>query len=856
MNMFSFRRYLFSLTPLGLIILSVISAFIVLSIFTSASTTENKDGEINSGVTSENDDVPHILNFAILTEAIKPNRINNVSFEFTFVDKGNNLRDGALLIEVKKVYSKSVTVRIPLAESKFSKESGKARGRITLNIKNCQAVILTATLVDIAGNKSIPVKAYKSIDGITPLYDNFDGRGCHQYKTEVELADKGSLSFRLWKGNGEVEKTEKGLGRTKGNIAKLILNTKKDDFNSVDLVNPETIYYSDFQSFSTDVLVSSDCTAKSFSAGIQTHAAIIPDIGDKYWHASLVLSKNSDELTISGFWKNIKSGEYPSQSIPAKYDTWYNLRIDIQKISKKKIEISYYVNGELLLSGVPEESAILLDPSKLEWGPHRQLYIWSGAKKGKVFAFFDNVRAIYPQQIYFPNNITLYDNFDGRGGRQDDGEELAISGNLSSTLWSGKGEVVLTNNQSYNTSSSGYICKMHIPETEKITGYNIDLINPSTVDPIELISISADVLISSNSTTKNFNAGLNIHGSISRPEGDKWWNANIYLATDQWGTRIGCSWRDLESGENMIHNTPAILDRWFNLRIDINKTEKGELRLSFYADDILIFSGIPRESSEILNPNFIGSGLRRSLTIYKNEIKGNAIAFFDNVKAIYGKRIPNDTPVLDDFDGNGNYFLGRGEIVPSENYITNHEGHGNVFRFYRDSPGETRQYFNYMTWGKYKSFSADFLISSETTTTKGSLALDNHGAVPETPPGVSFYIQMIIKIENDSPYFVGFYRNLNTMMSKWHRIQDLQKDKWYNLRVDITKLSDFDLRVEYFVDNFRKSSDILSDSGILLNPSNLLDPSGEATGGSRKLLISLESDGKIVIYMDNVRAIK
>lgn len=90
-------------------------------------------------------------------------------------------------------------------------------------------------------------------------------------------------------------------------------------------------------------------------------------------------------------------------------DRWHNLRLDVvtnsqdDRLAPDEIRLDYYLDGVLKASRIPEDSPILADPTRLNWGPQRSFIVASdnseGDRGGDSIAYFDNVRAVYSNRI-------------------------------------------------------------------------------------------------------------------------------------------------------------------------------------------------------------------------------------------------------------------------------------------------------------------------------------------------------------------------------------------------------------------------------------------------------------------------
>lgn len=68
-------------------------------------------------------------------------------------------------------------------------------------------------------------------------------------------------------------------------------------------------------------------------------------------------------------------------------------------VNEEGQRIEYYVNGILKETEIPEDSELLLDPARTEYGPTRFLIIYAEQADGECSACFDNVRAVYKNRV-------------------------------------------------------------------------------------------------------------------------------------------------------------------------------------------------------------------------------------------------------------------------------------------------------------------------------------------------------------------------------------------------------------------------------------------------------------------------
>jgi hypothetical protein len=90
---------------------------------------------------------------------------------------------------------------------------------------------------------------------------------------------------------------------------------------------------------------------------------------------------------------------------------------------------------------------------------------------------------------------------------------------------------------------------------------------------------------------------------------------------------------------------PAEHDRWYNLRLDI-ATQRDDaslaadqIRLDFHVNEEFKGSLFPEDGPILLDSQRTGVGPHRGLVIYNEEESYGAVAYFDNVRAVYQDRI-------------------------------------------------------------------------------------------------------------------------------------------------------------------------------------------------------------------------
>jgi hypothetical protein len=156
-----------------------------------------------------------------------------------------------------------------------------------------------------------------------------------------------------------------------------------------------------------------------------------------------------------------------------------------------------------------------------------------------------------------------------------------------------------------------------------------------------------------------------------------------------------------------------------------------------------------------------------------------------------------------------------------------------------------------------KSFSADVMASSTSTTRRFRVVLDIHATIPEQPPGKSWTSQIGIgTVLDDDLYIVAQCVNVNTGYRFFKYLGEAEPDAWYNLRQDIvtrkedSHLGKDEFRIDYYVNGFLAASEIPEDASLLLDPRRI------GVGPKRILTLSSDrNDGTSVAFLDNVKAV-
>jgi hypothetical protein len=154
-------------------------------------------------------------------------------------------------------------------------------------------------------------------------------------------------------------------------------------------------------------------------------------------------------------------------------------------------------------------------------------------------------------------------------------------------------------------------------------------------------------MLSSSSTSRRFSAILDFHTTLPDQPPGKSWFAQIGMGTvlsedlyiiGQYGN-VNLAYRVFQ------YLGSAELDTWYNLRMDMvtkkddSSLKDNELRIDYYVNGALLFSGIPEDGDVILDPQRTGAGPSRILTVGTSQDNKSAVAYFDNVRAVSKNRI-------------------------------------------------------------------------------------------------------------------------------------------------------------------------------------------------------------------------
>lgn len=840
---------------------AALSIFLVLCLFSieegGISSVSQKKSEIS--------EAPVITDIQLRTKKIIAGKENKLKFQINYSDFQKDLAGGKLQLDIREVYGASSKQLFSLTGSKFSQSSGRGLFKTSVKIGNSQCILMDFTLIDASGNKSQVYRLAKEVNNTIPLYDDFDGKGGFQEYRGKDFAEKGQLSKTLWAGDGKIKKNP-GVG----NVLELSHNGKGEDRHTfLFLASPRQVKLSEIKSVSFDLMVPSSNTSTNFGGGIRFHSSL----NEKYYHMQFGFWSDSKEINLSGYWNNHTTDENKQTDfVRVAPDSWHNVRIDILKVKKNLVTMAFYVDGKKIYQGVANLGFDIENTDKLDWGPERALVVYNGDPGTKATAYFDNVHAEYVHDTRpIPNTSPLYDDFDGNGCYQNqDGINLAEKGDLGREVWAGEGQISEENGRGYVANIS-----MKNGETE---GKKIYLINPAQVVYKDFSSFSADVMLPSRSKCKGYSAQLSLESAYTiGSEKVYWW---IDLGLNHYGDRyhVYYSTKNFDGADSKYFEGPAVKpDTWYNLRIDADKLADSRTKLTYYLDDRYLYDYVADENKVMMGSDLF-EGYRRSLGIWKNEAGKEAIANFDNVRSDYRQivRVAQIAPLYDDFDGHGGQqndgsqlarageissqlWRGLGRVVSAEDHgLKDAEAHGYVYNFEADARhGDMLRFAlvhpENIDFQDYLSFSADVMLSSKSTWHDFGIGLDYHTSIPEQPPGASWYGKIGLSVrDNQLPSINVLMANKNTGYRYDYFCGSASWDRWYNLRVDITKMNSKQVRFDFYVNNVWMTSEIPEDSEILLDPKRLL------FGPKRSFDVHTgreDTDGIVIVYIDNVRAV-
>lgn len=457
------------------------------------------------------------------------------------------------------------------------------------------------------------------------LYDDFDGHGGRQ-SDGTYLAEKGKLSSDMWHGYGKIVK-EPGHQ----NAVKLTISGDQEDYNELTLVNPQVISLTDFRTFSADVMLPSVSSSKGYWIGL-IYEGEIKILGQEAWSPWMLyitLGSDGQSAAINCIWYYQQTSTSESFFVPARLDTWYNLRIDIKQLDSKYIKIDFLLDDQTIYSILSPEAAVLTNAVNLPLGPRRSIRIQKEKKNDQAIALVDNVKAVYSRKMPAKLGI-LYDNFE--------------TGSLNLELWD-QGSldfVTVAPPEEYKIESDrhGYVMKV-VHKEGSLGTWRVELKPLESVPWGEIQRVSFDLLLSSKSNSDSFpRLGLDIHGISQYPRPASWFTG-IEVRGGGSKVHVGGGITDNQSmpvptsSKNLTYfRTPMLrkidFDKWYNLRMDI-ASNGDKLRLDFFVNDILLFSETPQDHGNPGPDLAVKSHFAFQSQKLNRAPSGDMIVFIDNV---------------------------------------------------------------------------------------------------------------------------------------------------------------------------------------------------------------------------------
>lgn len=701
--------------------------------------------------------------------------------------------------------------------------------------------------------------------GLFGVYDDFDGHGAQQDGGQLAVA--GRLSSYLWDRSAEVAPASELTSNAAAHGSVLVPRLGPGDggWKAVTLTAPYALPLDQLCAMSMDVLIPPEAALDS-SINLRI-AALIPDLDFAVWDAGINVSRGADgSIWIGSYYSNLEDGEAVSGGMPGEIDRWYNIRIEVQKATVGTALLSFFVDGALLMSGIPADSALLLDPQRATRGFQREVGIYRGDVSVDALGLVDNVSAVYHERV--PDGAALYDDFDGHGGMQSDGTELAEAGVLGKILWNGEGSVVNAATWTSNPDGRGNVLLLASENSDE-PWVQATLTNPSSTTLDDLRSTSVSVLIPAESAHSEFGAGLDISVSESGLA-EEWWGSGMSLVGYPGGeVRIQAWWRNASDTGYSGVERGAEVETWYDLRMDISVVDGNRLRIDFIVNDMIFASGFP-VGGELLSGM---EGYRRYLKLTNENEAQSVSALFDSIHGAYGQRAINDDPLFDNFDGeggqqaDGTHLALSGElseelwgdaegveVVRASDFLPDDENHGNVLKLDSREISEIGLPMKgRVRWLHYGGFSADVLLSSESDAADCWFNLEEQTPVPETLPGRYGSFHLGMKFEG-TDYIYTYFNNENSSCQNFAVLENIKVDTWYNLRLDFVVVEDSRIRLDAYVNGFLRSSTMFCDGGLFLHPNPLLDV---ALSGGYASLRSLKTGcrtGQAVVLIDNIRA--
>jgi hypothetical protein len=253
-----------------------------------------------------------------------------------------------------------------------------------------------------------PSPVYELTDGHA-LYDDFEGNGNHQTFDGKNLALPGALGPKIWSPAAGAHVVESPAMDPESPLAQhyLEISTSDTGAESAWLTNPPVLAFADFRSLSVDMCLAADPSTVAPSAVMMFHTTIPEQPPGHSWYVRVGITRDlSESVFMLGEYGNVNLGIIVGDSLgPAMLDEWHNLRLDIltrrddPTLGETELRLAYYVDGVLKASRIPEDSAILIDPTRTGLGPSRSLIVAGQKGTGVSIGRFDNVRCVYRDRI-------------------------------------------------------------------------------------------------------------------------------------------------------------------------------------------------------------------------------------------------------------------------------------------------------------------------------------------------------------------------------------------------------------------------------------------------------------------------
>jgi len=160
-------------------------------------------------------------------------------------------------------------------------------------------------------------------------------------------------------------------------------------------------------------------------------------------------------------------------------------------------------------------------------------------------------------------------------------------------------------------------------------------------------TFSADVMVPSNSTGQHFFASLTYHTTIPEQPPGLSWVADLGIRKSEiTGVNLFAVCVNRNTGYRVNFDLgKADLDAWYNLRMDVVTRRDdpalgpSEFRVEFYVNGELKAWERPEDCELLLDPERTGAGPDRWLRLGLETPEGEALALFDNVRAVYFNRV-------------------------------------------------------------------------------------------------------------------------------------------------------------------------------------------------------------------------